>query len=139
MLIMYQVLVLYKMVMELYFFKTQKQKYSLRYILCLLDLVSPILGLLNTYIFSILLLSTEEKTMNLQEMSREQLEALVQQQAVAAKKKTVVKVSQKGCVQINGIRRFPVTFYKNEWKQIFAMKDEIEQFIVDNDHLLATK
>ena len=77
--------------------------------------------------------------MNLQEMSREQLEALVQQQAVAAKKKTVVKVSQKGCVQINGIRRFPVTFYKNEWEQIFGMKDEIEQFIKDNDHLLARK
>ena len=78
-------------------------------------------------------------TMNLQEMSREQLEALVQQQAQAAKKNIVVKVSPKGCVQINGIRRFPVTFYKNEWEQIFAMKDEIEQFIQDNNHLLATK
>jgi len=77
--------------------------------------------------------------MNLQEMTREQLEALVTQQATAAKKKTLVKVSQKGCVQINGIRRFPVTFYKNEWEQIFGMKDEIEQFIKDNDHLLARK
>ena len=77
--------------------------------------------------------------MNVSEMSREQLEALVQQQAQAAKKNIVVKVSPKGCVQINGIRRFPVTFYKNEWEQIFAMKDEIEQFIQDNNHLLATK
>tara|TARA_A100000172_G_scaffold61325_1_gene40725 strand:+ start:2794 stop:3027 length:234 start_codon:yes stop_codon:yes gene_type:complete len=77
--------------------------------------------------------------MNLQEMSREQLEALVQQQAADNKKKIVVKVSQKGCVQINGIRRFPITFYKNEWEQIFAMKDEIEQFIKDNDDLLAKK
>ena len=77
--------------------------------------------------------------MNLQEMSREQLEALVQKQAAAAKKNIVVKVSPKGGVQINGIRRFPVTFYKNEWEQIFAMKDEIEQFIQDNNHLLATK
>jgi|TARA_B110000196_G_C20496318_1_gene364744 hypothetical protein len=77
--------------------------------------------------------------MNLQEMSREQLEALVQQQAVDNKKKTVIKVSQKGCVQINGIRRFPITFYKNEWEQIFAMADEIKQFIVDNDDALAKK
>lgn len=77
--------------------------------------------------------------MNLQEMSREQLEALVQQQAVDNKKKTVIKVSQKGCVQINGIRRFPITFYKNEWEQIFAMTDEIKQFIVDNDDALAKK
>jgi hypothetical protein len=78
-------------------------------------------------------------TMNLQEMSREQLEALVKEQAQAAKKNVVVKVSQKGCVQINGIRRFPITFYKNEWEQIFGMKDEIEQFIENNNHLLATK
>ena len=77
--------------------------------------------------------------MNVSEMSREQLEALVQQQAQANKKAIVVKVSQKGCVQISGIRRFPITFYKNEWEQIFGMKDEIEQFIVDNNHLLATK
>ena len=77
--------------------------------------------------------------MNVSEMSREQLEALVQQQAQANKKSIVVKVSQKGCVQLNGIRRFPITFYKNEWEQIFGMKDEIEQFIVDNNHLLATK
>ena len=77
--------------------------------------------------------------MNLQEMSREQLEALVQQQVQESKKRIVVKVSPKGCVQINGIRRFPITFYKNEWEQIFAMKDEIERFIEENDHLLAKK
>ena len=77
--------------------------------------------------------------MNVSEMTREQLEALVQQQEQANKKNDVVKVSQKGCVQINGIRRFPITFYKNEWEQIFSMKDEIVQFIEDNDHLLAKK
>ena len=77
--------------------------------------------------------------MNLQEMSREQLEALVQQQAADNREKIVIKVSQKGCVQINGIRRFPITFYKNEWEQIFAMADEIKQFIVDNDDALAKK
>jgi hypothetical protein len=77
--------------------------------------------------------------MNVQEMSREQLEALVQQQVQESKKRIVVKVSQKGCVQINGIRRFPITFYKNEWEQIFSMKDEIERFIEENDHLLAKK
>ena len=77
--------------------------------------------------------------MNLQEMSREQLEALVQQQVQESKKRIVVKVSPKGCVQINGIRRFPITFYKNEWEQIFAMKDQIVRFIEENDHLLAKK
>ncbi len=77
--------------------------------------------------------------MNLESMSREDLVRLVEAQRVQNKKNIVVKVSPKGCVQINGIRRFPVTFYKNEWEQIFDMKDEIEQFIKDNDHLLARK
>ena len=77
--------------------------------------------------------------MNLESMSREDLVRLVEAQRVQNKKNIVVKVSPKGCVQINGIRRFPVTFYKNEWEQIFGMKDEIEQFIVDNNHLLASK
>ena len=77
--------------------------------------------------------------MNLESMSREDLVRLVEAQRVQNKKTILVKVSPKGCVQINGIRRFPVTFYKNEWEQIFGMKDEIEQFIKDNDHLLARK
>ena len=77
--------------------------------------------------------------MNLESMSREDLVRLVEAQRVQNKKKIVVKVSPKGCVQINGIRKFPVTFYKNEWEQIFGLKAEIEQFIVDNNHLLATK
>ena len=77
--------------------------------------------------------------MNLDTMSREDLVALVEAQKVASKKKFVIKVSPKGCVQINGIRKFPVTFYKNEWDIIFGMKAEIEQFIVDHDNELATK
>ena len=77
--------------------------------------------------------------MNVSEMTREQLEALVKKQEQDKKKKVNIVVSQKKCVQINGMRKFPITFYKNEWEQIFAMKDEIEQFIKDNDDLLAKK
>ena len=77
--------------------------------------------------------------MNMENMTREQLMAELATQKIANTKKTVIKVSPKGCVQINGIRRFPVTFYKNEWEQIFGLKAEIEQFIVDHNHELATK
>ncbi len=77
--------------------------------------------------------------MNLDTMSREDLVRLVEAQRVQNKKNIVIKVSPKGCVQINGIRKFPVTFYKNEWEQIFGLKAEIEQFIVDHDNELATK
>ena len=55
------------------------------------------------------------------------------------KKKIEIKVSQKGCVQINGIRKFPFTFYKAEMEQIFNMKDEIEDFILQHENELTTK
>ena len=57
----------------------------------------------------------------------------------ASKPKLEVKVSNKGAVQINGLRRFPVTFYKGEWEVLFDNADKIKQFIKDNDKQLATK
>ena len=48
-------------------------------------------------------------------------------------KKPEIKVSPKGAVQINNIRLFPVTFYKNEWEQIFELVDELRTFIGDHD------
>ncbi len=50
-----------------------------------------------------------------------------------------LKVSQKGCVQINGIRRFPFTFYKDEIKQILSMSETIYKFIDENENKLSTK
>jgi hypothetical protein len=64
--------------------------------------------------------------------------ALATEKAKSAKQ-IVVKVSPKGCVQVNGIRRFPITFYKNEWVTIFELKDRIETFIEENSSQLATK
>ena len=53
-------------------------------------------------------------------------------------KKPEIKVSQKGAVQINHIRRIPVTFYKNEWEQILEMVDELRTFIGDHDSELTS-
>ena len=50
-----------------------------------------------------------------------------------------LKVSDKGAVSLYGVRRFPVTFYKNEWKTIIGMIPEIQQFISDHNHQLTTK
>jgi hypothetical protein len=58
--------------------------------------------------------------------------------ALLASKKPEVKVSTKGCVQINGIRRFPITLYKNEWEIIFGMVPELKTFIAENDNQLAS-
>jgi len=60
------------------------------------------------------------------------------QRAKLREKKPEVKVSQKGAVQINNIRRFPITLYKNEWVKIFDMVDELKAFIEANDDKLAS-
>lgn len=54
-------------------------------------------------------------------------------------KKVKLKVSTKGAVQIDGLRRFPVTLYKGEMEQILSMADEIKQFISDNKDKLNAK
>lgn len=77
--------------------------------------------------------------MNYENMSREELMAALEKAETAAKKSIVVKVSPKGAVQLNGIRKFPVTFYKDEWATIFSMKDQIESFIVEHEGELASK
>ena len=55
-----------------------------------------------------------------------------------ADKKPEIKVSTKGAVQVNNIRRFPVTFYKNEWEQIFGLVDELKAFISEHGDELAS-
>ena len=50
-----------------------------------------------------------------------------------------LKVSEKGCVSVNGLRRFPVSMYMDEWETILGAKDEILQFIKDNKSSLSHK
>jgi hypothetical protein len=40
-----------------------------------------------------------------------------------------LQVSEKKGVSLYGIRRFPVTFYADEWEKILGMTDEIRAFI----------
>jgi len=54
-----------------------------------------------------------------------------------AKKTPEIKVSTKKAVQVNNIRRFPVTFYANEWEQIFDLVDDIKAFIAEHKDELA--
>ncbi len=50
-----------------------------------------------------------------------------------ATKQRRLKVSEKGGVSIYGIRRFPITFYADEWDILLGMEDEIRKFIADNE------
>jgi hypothetical protein len=50
-----------------------------------------------------------------------------------------LKVSEKGGVSVYGLGRFPVTLYKEQWKKLLDMSDEIRSFIEANDSQLKTK
>ena len=50
-----------------------------------------------------------------------------------------LQVSEKGGVSLYGIRRFPVTFYKEEWERILGMEQEIRTFMSEHGKELKTK
>lgn len=50
-----------------------------------------------------------------------------------------LQVSEKGGVSLYGVRRFPVTFYKEEWERILGMADEIRAFMHEHAKELKTK
>ncbi len=55
------------------------------------------------------------------------------------KKEIRLAVSQKGGASLYGIRRFPITFYKEEWERILGMADEIKAFLSEHEGELKTK
>ena len=84
-------------------------------------------------------------------MSREELEAeldRISSELKEEKKKNArksyakgeleIKVSKKGAVQINGLRKLPITIYRQEWERLFPIIDKIKQFIVDHPDELTT-
>ena len=50
-----------------------------------------------------------------------------------------LQVSTKGAVSLYGIRRFPITFYADEWERVFSMSDEIVRFIAEHADSLKRK
>lgn len=78
------------------------------------------------------------------EMTQEEATKLIEQQTAATvkeatKKKCTVKVSTKGGIQFDGLRRFPITLYRDEYEIIDGMRDEIHKFINANKSRLAVK
>ena len=55
------------------------------------------------------------------------------------KKHFHLAVSQKGGASLSGIRRYPITYYKEEWERILGMADEIKAFLSEHEGELKTK
>ena len=73
---------------------------------------------------------------------QQELERLrAENESLKAEKKQGVslKVSQKGAVSLYGIRRFPVTFYQDEWDTILGMSEDIKSFIQAHQGELKSK
>jgi len=79
-------------------------------------------------------------------MSNEDLKAELEQlrQENAALRKEFasgirLKVSKKGAVSVYGIRRFPVTLYKEQWLKLLDRSSDIRAFIAANKAQLKAK
>jgi hypothetical protein len=53
--------------------------------------------------------------------------------------KLSAKVSEKGAVSIYGLRRFPITFYKDEWEVLFEHAPKIKAFMKEHAKELKAK
>ncbi len=62
------------------------------------------------------------------------------EQLKAKEKKSLrLQVSQKGAVSLYGIRRFPITFYADEWDTVLDMSEPIREFIASHETELKRK
>lgn len=76
-------------------------------------------------------ISKEELLAKLEEKENE-IESL--KEKINKKEKTItLKVSEKGAVQIMGLRRFPITLYAKECFAIFNIEGMIKEFIQQNN------
>lgn len=57
----------------------------------------------------------------------------------SAPKGLSLKISEKGGLSVYGLGRFPVTLYKEQWKRLLDITDEIKQFIATNEDKLKSK
>lgn len=68
-----------------------------------------------------------------------ELEGELADQKSQGQKGLYLKVSAKGGVSLYGIRRFPITFYLEEWNRILDMSDEIRDFLREHERELKRK
>ena len=78
---------------------------------------------------------------DLSQLSREQLAEMVKALAAnqSAPRSLTLKVSEKGCLCVYGLGRYPVTLYASQWERLLGHADAIRAFAKANAGKLATK
>jgi hypothetical protein len=76
-----------------------------------------------------------------EEMQAELERLRAENEGLKAKKSRELRlqVSQKGAVSLYGVRRFPITFYADEWDTVLGMADEVRAFIAQHETELKRK
>jgi hypothetical protein len=76
-----------------------------------------------------------------EEMQAELERLRAENEGLKAKKSQELRlqVSQKGAVSLYGIRRFPITFYADEWDTVLGMADAVRAFIAQHETELKRK
>ena len=69
----------------------------------------------------------------------EELKAQLEAEKAKGAKDVRLAVSQKGGVSLYGIRRFPITFYLEEWTRILDMEAQIRSFLAEHEGELSKK
>ena len=69
----------------------------------------------------------------------EELESQLAAEKAKQTRAVYLKVSEKGGASLYGIRRFPITFYVEEWNRILDMEAEIRSFLRAHEDELARK
>ncbi|MHC4371191.1 MAG: hypothetical protein ACYSW8_26565 [Planctomycetota bacterium] len=68
-----------------------------------------------------------------------ELEGQLEAEKAKAQRAVYLKVSEKGGASLYGIRRFPITFYVEEWNRILDMEPEIREFLIAHKDELTVK
>lgn len=54
-------------------------------------------------------------------------------------KPVTFKVSDRGAISVEGLNcRYPIVLYKQQWERLMDKKEDLAQFITENDNRLAT-
>ena len=63
---------------------------------------------------------------------------LLKKSRVKKPRELFFKVSNRKAVSVYGLNRYPVTLYKNQWERLLDKKDELLDFIEENESSLAS-
>ncbi len=80
-------------------------------------------------------------TMSTKQLREFALEMQKQNSALtkASERPLGIKISDKGCVSVYGLGRWPVSLYKDQWRRLIPYIPHVERFLNENDAKLPSK